>query len=299
MLDSRTGGFGYVLRNDISPAVVFNEDINVRCRMRHMISGMLSSESSSAPVLRAIVPVTRASWACKRAVAVKRSLIRFKGGRRQSSCCGPDACRRAGGGHTPATTQLREDAIHRGIMQRSEYTVSAYITASAAENKIHDDRVATRFGFRGGLVPGVDVFAYMTQPIVARWGRSWLERGSAAVRFLQPVYDGEEASIIADATDSALDIEVRNPAGALCATANAGLPAAVAPLPDLGNYPLKALPAHRPPASPESLTPGTVLGSLISGFHAERAPEYLEDVRESLPIYREQRIAHPGYLLRN
>jgi hypothetical protein len=184
-------------------------------------------------------------------------------------------------------------------MQRSVYHVRAYNTALASENKIHDDAVAARFGFRGGLVPGVDVFAYMTQPIVARWGRSWLERGSVAMRFLQPVYDGEEASIIADATDGALDIEVRNPAGELCATAHAGLPAAVPPLPDLGNYPLKALPAHRPPASPESLTPGTVLGSLISGFHAERAPEYLEDVRESLPIYREQRVAHPGYLLRN
>jgi len=33
--------------------------------------------------------------------------------------------------------------------------VSAYNTAAASDNKIHDDSVARRFGFRGGLVPGV------------------------------------------------------------------------------------------------------------------------------------------------
>jgi hypothetical protein len=33
--------------------------------------------------------------------------------------------------------------------------VSAYNTAAASDNKIHNDSVARRFGFRGGLVPGV------------------------------------------------------------------------------------------------------------------------------------------------
>ena len=34
--------------------------------------------------------------------------------------------------------------------------------------KIHDDATARRFGFGGGLVPGVDVYGYMTHLPVLR-----------------------------------------------------------------------------------------------------------------------------------
>ena len=47
------------------------------------------------------------------------------------------------------------------------YEVRAFNTATASENKIHDDAVARRFGFHGALVPGVEVYAYM-----ARAGRA-------------------------------------------------------------------------------------------------------------------------------
>ena len=57
------------------------------------------------------------------------------------------------------------------------YRVSAYNTAKQSENKMHDDTVAKRFGFSGGLVPGVDVMAYMMHMPVARWGRAFLEHG--------------------------------------------------------------------------------------------------------------------------
>ena len=39
------------------------------------------------------------------------------------------------------------------------YRVTAFNTAKQSENKMHDDTVARRFGFSGGLVPGVDVDA--------------------------------------------------------------------------------------------------------------------------------------------
>ncbi len=77
------------------------------------------------------------------------------------------------------------------------YCVTAYNTSKHSENKIHDDTVARRFGFRGGLVPGVDVFAYMTHLPVAKWGRAFLERGLIEARFVKPVYDGEIAEVTA------------------------------------------------------------------------------------------------------
>src|SRR5260370_21650188 len=75
------------------------------------------------------------------------------------------------------------------------YRVSPYNTAHDSENKIHDDAVARRFGFGGGLVPGVDVFGYMTHLPVPLCGRAWLERETAECRFYQPVYDGDLASV--------------------------------------------------------------------------------------------------------
>ena len=46
-----------------------------------------------------------------------------------------------------------------------EHTVAAYNLSAASENKIHDDTVAKKFGFEGGLVPGVEVYAYIFQKI--------------------------------------------------------------------------------------------------------------------------------------
>jgi acyl dehydratase len=84
------------------------------------------------------------------------------------------------------------------------YEVRAFNTAAASENKIHDDAVARRFGFHGALVPGVEVYAYMTHVPVARWGRAWLEGGAADCRFLKPVYDGAVARVTASAEHGGL-----------------------------------------------------------------------------------------------
>src|SRR5215212_7877734 len=58
-----------------------------------------------------------------------------------------------------------------------DHVLTAFNTATASTNKIHDDDVAREYGFRGGLVPGVDVYAYLTHLPVREWGRAWLEDG--------------------------------------------------------------------------------------------------------------------------
>src|SRR6266498_2246651 len=90
------------------------------------------------------------------------------------------------------------------------YRVVAYNTSKQSENKIHDDTVARRFGFSGGLVPGVDVMAYMMHLPVAKWGRGFLERGLIEARFVKPVYDGETAELTAEEGDGVLAIEVHS-----------------------------------------------------------------------------------------
>src|SRR5438046_10537090 len=104
------------------------------------------------------------------------------------------------------------------------YRVIARNTAIASENKIHDDAVARRFGFAGGLVPGVEVYAYTIHLPVAQWGRTWLERGSAECRILAPLYDGEPALVTGNVADWPLELAVESQVG-LRAAGHAAPPA--------------------------------------------------------------------------
>src|SRR5450432_2467247 len=103
------------------------------------------------------------------------------------------------------------------------YRVSAYNTSKHSENKMHDDTVAKRFGFSGGLVPGVDVMAYMMHLPVRKWGRAFLACGLIEARFVKPVYDGETINVGGGESDGELSIEVES-RGQLCATGTASLP---------------------------------------------------------------------------
>jgi acyl dehydratase len=182
------------------------------------------------------------------------------------------------------------------------YEVEAFNTATRSENAMHHDDVATRYGFRGGLVPGVDVYAYLSHPAAERWGLPWLERGRMRSRFLQPVYDGDTVRVVAtDDGGGELALEVRDGDGDLCATGRAWLPDGPPPAVDASAWQEVDQPApeDRPPPGPATLAPGTALGLRPHRFDATEAEAYLADVREALPLYARERIAHPGWLLRD
>src|SRR4029077_3482405 len=130
---------------------------------------------------------------------------------------------------------------------RQTYHVQAYNTSKQSENKIHDDTVARRFGFSGGLVPGCDVMPYMTHRPVAKWGRSFLERGQIEARFVKPVYDGETAELTAAESNGAVTIELRC-RGPLCASGSASFPAS-APDISMADYREVAAVTERKPVS--------------------------------------------------
>ena len=176
------------------------------------------------------------------------------------------------------------------------YRVQAYNTAKLSENKMHDDTVAKRFGFSGGLVPGVDVMAYMMHPPVAKWGRAFLERGLIEARFVKPVYDGEITDVTATESDGVLSIEVES-RGELCATGSATLPAS-APSFSIADYSETAAVAERKPVGTTSYELGKWLGTLPRAWAGEAAREYLTDVRETDAIYAREGLGHPGLLQR-
>ena len=179
------------------------------------------------------------------------------------------------------------------------WRVKAFNTATTSLNKIHDDDVARSFGFAGGLVPGVDVYAYLTHVPVERWGSPFLERGAMSARFHRPVYDGDEVTIEAVEDGDGLSLTLFDHRGETCATATAVLPVTVPDSPLVDDVPAGPLPADPPPASAKLFGSRPALGSLEFGFHAEHAPSYLHDVGETLAIYEDERVAHPGWLLRS
>lgn len=176
------------------------------------------------------------------------------------------------------------------------YTVEAYNTAKVSENKIHDDEVARKFGFGGGLVPGVDVYAYMTHLPLMRWGRAWLEHGTAECRFAKPVYDGDRVTVAAAEAEGSLDIRLEC-RGIVCATGAAALPAPASP-PPLGEFAKLPERASRPPADDQSLPVGAWLGMEPVVATPELAAQYLSDVRETSPLYEREGLVHPVAVLR-
>jgi acyl dehydratase len=178
------------------------------------------------------------------------------------------------------------------------HEVRARNLATTSNNKIHDDAIAREYGFAGGLVPGVDVYAYAIHAVVAHFGEQWLTDGAIDVRFVQPVYDGHRTTVEseADADNDSLVLTVRDDTGATCAEITARLGVGPAPAPRAGDPVPRPDPV--PAASPSSLAPGTVLGTWFDTFDADTAREYLDAISENAAIYREQRIAHPGWLLR-
>lgn len=186
--------------------------------------------------------------------------------------------------------------------QSFEYRVRAVNGSTHSENKIHEDSAAKQYGFRGGLVPGVTVYAYMTRPAVDAFGRDWLERGTMSARFAQPIYDGEYVTARATVMPSGeLAIEGLNESGEMCAPGAAAFPAEPGPPPRMEDFPWRALPLpdSRAPADEQSLAIGTVLGSIDAEFTPEAAARLVIEVPDDHTTYQgPAAVAHPGYLIR-
>lgn len=183
-----------------------------------------------------------------------------------------------------------------------EHRIRASVDAVESTNRIQEDDYARRFGFRAGLVPGASIFAYMTRPLIEKMGRDWLDRGSAEVHFLRPIYEGEEirvsGSISSVAEDGAVSLDYRasNSQGATCGIGVAKLPSQIAsqePSPD--DYPAARARLHRA-ISLETLRVGDPLTPVVSEFTWNVHWQYCrKTIRDYQPLY--ERAMHPGWLV--
>ena len=180
-----------------------------------------------------------------------------------------------------------------------DYAVHARNIDPTSDNKIHDDDVARQFGFSGALVPGVELFAYLTHPMVEAWGEDFLRRGRIDVRFRQPVYDGE--LVVAHPTpasgDDVVDLELRGPDGTVRSLGQAAAVSDRRAALDLERFTERPLPSTLPAATAEALPVGP-MGSVAEVVDDAAADAYVNAIDETLPLYGKERIVHPGGLLR-
>lgn len=186
-------------------------------------------------------------------------------------------------------------------MTLSKAVMRARNNAVDDENRIHADAVARRHGFRGGLVPGVTLYAYIGNRVAEVLGPAWREHGTTSARFVKPVYDGDEITVSASAVDdndSAATASVVNSDGDVCAVATATLPGVPRTPPDPAGYARAPLPRPRPPADELTLAEGTVLGTIAEHMVREPPPMIFAALGSQFDVFLDDRVVDPVHLLR-
>lgn len=157
--------------------------------------------------------------------------------------------------------------------------ILAVNTATSHENRIHSDEIASVYGFRGGLVPGVNVYGYMTVPVLSHYGEQWLDRGWMNFRLAAPYYDGEMVLVETDGSHvAAADLEGSVRARGVTGIKDAAVSTTV--------HARGTLPAHRPLTSEAELQRlvGAPLGSFEFCFEHDPEPQDLLSLSNELLV---------------
>ena len=75
------------------------------------------------------------------------------------------------------------------------YTVVARHANHNSYNRMHQDGLPQKLGFRGPFVLGVANYGNMTRALVSRFGEGWLGRAVVEAKFIKPVCEGDRLRI--------------------------------------------------------------------------------------------------------
>jgi len=180
---------------------------------------------------------------------------------------------------------------------------TAFNQATESSNQIHSDEMAKAYGFRGGLVPGVTISAYLMHPAVAAWGEDWLRRGRAEIVVHRPLYDGYAFDVeITESGDAGYRAVLIDQEGTRCASGTLSLVAEPPPPPVRRGDPLLVRGQAVDPVSREVLerlreTGMHALPARWSAAH--HMASYLSDPSAMPAIHRfdGRGLANGGFLL--
>ena len=175
------------------------------------------------------------------------------------------------------------------------YEITARNHSHTSENRIHSDDVAQRYGFRGGLVPGVAVFGYMTHPLVTELGEAWLGHGILNVRFLKPAYEGDRLHIALATSDATHAVTCRNDRNEVLAELSLTTPKTLPEADARARLPAPSTRPARVDISASAIDIGVPFAPLRQTPSAEDNRTYAERVSDDLDVYR-RGVLHPHLL---
>jgi hypothetical protein len=183
------------------------------------------------------------------------------------------------------------------------YQGVAFNEVPDSENQIHGDDVAARFGFEGGLVPGVTVSAYLAHPAVTAWGLEYVTRGAAHLVIEKPVYDGRPFSVeITAEDDRAYDAVLKDQSGSVRARGRCWIPEDLPEPPRRRGDAELSSDHERPSGTPETMhrLQQTGLGAMRVRWNDDaELTTYFRDSGRMPPTlnFTEGRHAHLGFVL--
>lgn len=184
----------------------------------------------------------------------------------------------------------------------SSWDGEAFNEATSSENEIHGDDVARRYGFAGGLVPGVAVAAYVVHPALVAWGDRWLTRGRATVESRRPLYDrGAFRVDVTSGPDAAYHASLVDHEGTECAVGRVVLETGTRMPPERRGDPAVCAIADRPNATRDQmeLLRDRGMGAVrVRWDEKAEIRSYLRDPA-SMPAsvrYGESGVANPAFL---
>lgn len=183
----------------------------------------------------------------------------------------------------------------------SDFQGVAYNQVPHSQNEIHGDKVARDFGFKGGLVPGVTVSAYLIHPAAVAFGMDYLTKGFAHVRVNSPLYDEEVFRVeIENQDEHGYRASLIQPEGKPTAAAELKIPEVALPAPQRRGDPVADKGFEPPRATPENMRRLMEEGckSFVYRWNADHdMSAYLRDRSEMAPVFAEAGYANPSFVL--
>ncbi len=183
------------------------------------------------------------------------------------------------------------------------FQILALNDAEQSENRIHSDKIAQRYGFHGALVSGVNVFGYLTQPLVRIYGEPWLQQGILDVIFLKPAYHDDLITITTEnlgqeSSQRSHLTQATNEQGNLLARLESWLPNQLPPIQERANMEVGQADSERQEINWEAIHLDEPAPYYLWQPSAADNAEHVLAQRDKSEIYTgSEAYIHPYYLL--
>lgn len=175
--------------------------------------------------------------------------------------------------------------------------------AEESENRIHSDDIAAKYGFKGALVSGVNVFGYLTQPLVKTFGCEFLDRGMMDVLFMKPAYQDELLSLTTEQLNSETSRRncvtgITNEDGRMLAKLESWLPSQLPPVNPLAGMECEVRAIDRPEIAWDLITVDEPAPAFTWQPTLAENQTHIDAQRDNSPCYKGAKpYIHPYFLL--